>query len=124
MLASQHRAINQINDLWDSGQYRVARIIKNRARRRGLQNRFLANRDELMGYLAARPAPRDFKDLSDAIMWFRREIRRHRGLAANGHWAFCATILCECRDRLVIARYFRLLEASEALEAAQEREAA
>ena len=124
MLASQHRAINQINDLWDSGQYRVARITKNRARRRGLQNRFLANSDELMGYLSARPASYEFNDLSEAITWFRREIRRHRERAANGHWSFSATILCECRDRLVIARYFRLLEASEAIEAAQEREAA
>lgn len=126
MLASQQNAITQINAMmdWREAQYRIARISQNRTRRRGIVNHMLDHADELMAYLSKHPSPYEFDDLSEAIGWFRREMKRQRGLAANSHWAFSNSILAACKDRLIVARYFRLLEASEALEAAQEREAA
>lgn len=109
---------------WREAQYRKARLTQNRARRRTLVNAYLENRDQLLGFLSKHPAPRQFETISEAIGWFRKEMTRQRGLADNGHWAFSNGILAACKDRLIIAHYYALVEKIEAADRIMAREAA
>jgi len=118
-LTAQQKALDALNALMDAREaeaprYRLLRLIQNKARRRGLVNHYLTHRDELLAFLSRRPAPREFETLDEAIGWFRREIKRQRGLAEFGHWAFSNNILAACKDRLIIARYFAWVEKAEA----------
>lgn len=116
------QALNSAMDARESEapQYRLRRLIQNRSRRRGLINHHIGHRDELLGYLSSFPAPREFKSLDEAIVWFRREMKRQRGLAEFGHWAFSNGILAACKERLIIARYFAWVEKAEAAETIRE----
>ena len=104
----------------EAPKYRLRRLIQNRSRRRALVNHHLDHRTELLSYLSSFPAPREFETVGEAITWFRREMKRQRGLAEFGHWAFSNSILAACKDRLIIARYFALVEKAEAIETIRE----
>lgn len=124
-LTAQQKALAALNAMMDAREaeaprYRLLRLIQNKTRRRGLVNHYLEHRDELLGFLSRRPAPREFETLDEAIGWFRREIKRQRGLAEFGHWAFSNSILAASKDRLIIARYFHLVEQAEAVERLRE----
>lgn len=108
----------------EAPQYRVLRLIQNKARRRGLITHYVEHRDELMPFLSRHPAPREFETVTEAIGWFRKEMNRQRLLGFHGHWAFSNGILAACKDRLIIARYFALVEKAEAAERIMAREAA
>lgn len=122
-LTAEQRALAKLEATMDereAGPYRLRFQIRNRSRRRELVNHYLKHRDELLGFLSRHPAPSRFESLSEAIVWFRKEMARQRMLNANGHWAFSNGVLAACKERLVIARYFQLVEQAEAADRMRE----
>lgn len=118
-ITAEQKALEALNALMDVREaeapcYRLLRLIQNRSRRRQIVTRYVEHRAELMGFLSKHPAPREFEAIADAIGWFRREIKRQRGLAEHSHWAFSNSVLATCKDRLIVARYFALVEKAEA----------